>query len=117
MENEGNKILEQAGESLEYAKQYISNQKNLLKLEIAERTAKVASSLVLVASVAVLGLLVIGFLSVAAAFFIGDTLESTALGFTIVGGFYLFSAVVIFWLRERLLINPVLSRVIKSFFD
>ncbi|MBR9921220.1 MAG: phage holin family protein [Bacteroidetes bacterium] len=110
-------ILEQAGESLEYVKQYVSNQQKLLKLEIAERSARMMSGMVLGLSLALIGLMSLGFVSVALAFWLTQITGSAITGFLIVGGFYLVLAIVLYVFRKPIIVNPVLSRVIQNFFD
>ncbi|MCB0476185.1 MAG: phage holin family protein [Flavobacteriaceae bacterium] len=115
--NSTDEIFEQAAESVEYVKHYISTQRDLMKLDFAERSARLISGLVLGFSFAIIGLLVIGFISVAFALLIGQWLGSVPLGFVSISGIYLLLGLIVFWFRKVLLVEPVLSKVIQQFFD
>ena len=110
-------VLQTAGETFEYANQYIQKQIELLKLESAERIAKSSSSIITLAVIGALVVLVIIMLSIAIGFALGGMLGSYALGFLVITGFYTLIALIVYFFKRQLVTNPVLSVVLASFFD
>ena len=106
-------LMYKTGETVEYAKQYVDQQKQLVKLDVAEKSAQIISSVVM----GVVGLMVLLFASLALAFFLGDVFDSIALGFLVVTLIYAIVALVVNAMKRKLVTNPVLSAVITKFFD
>lgn len=75
-------------EAKKHVEGYVTDHLQLAKLEMAERTAKVAASVAVSLSTAIMMLTVVGFLSFAAAFYLGELLSGYHWGFLCVGGFY-----------------------------
>jgi hypothetical protein len=116
MENE-KPILEKAGEVYGYLEQYAKKRMELFKLDLTEQIAKVISSLLTyILLISILGMVVI-FSAVALGFLLGEWLGSMAGGFAVVAiGFTLFG-LLLFVLRKRLILSPVLRIVIDSMHD
>ena len=114
---EVDELLYKTGETVEYAKQYVDQQKQLVKLEVAEKSAQMISSAVTGVVMSVVGLMVLLFASLALAFFLGDLFDSIALGFLAVTVLYVIMALVVNAMKRSLVTNPVLSAVITKFFD
>lgn len=110
-------LLEQTGETLEYARQFINKKIDLLQLETAERSAKATASLVTIGSIAILSLFLLLMLSIAFAFAIAQFLQSYALGFLLVSLLYAFALVGIYIFKQQLITNPILSFILNAFFD
>lgn len=110
-------FLESAGETAEYARQYANLQLQHLRLEAAEKLAKVSSAVMVILIVAALGLLALLMLTVAAGFYLGQIWHSYPLGFLCMAGFYALVALVVWYFQERWLTNPLLTTIIRSFFD
>ena len=110
-------LLETAGESFEFANQYVQKRIDLLKLEGAEKLAKSTSSIITVAVIAFLATMVAIMLSIAVGFWLGQMLGSNALAFLIITGVYALFALVVYFFKRQLITNPVLSTMIKSMFD
>lgn len=110
-------VLQQAGESFEYANQYVQKQIDLLKLESAERVAKVTSSLITLAVLFFLATLVFIMLSISLGFWLGKVVGSYATGFLIVTGIYTLLGLIVFFFKKVFVTNPILSKVLESFFD
>lgn len=113
---EKEKILENAGETLEYAKQYIQHQQAAFKLDVAERMSRVLSKLVLSAVLLVLAFFIITLLSVSVALFIGEFCGSNAMGFLCVTSFYLLVACFIYVFKKAVIVNPIVKTILKAFF-
>lgn len=113
---EKEKIIENAGETLEYAKQYIQHQQTAFKLEAAERISNLLSKLVLSVILLVLALFIIIFLSVSIALFIGEFCGSNAMGFLCVTSFYILIACFIYVFKKAVIINPIVKTILRAFF-
>lgn len=115
--NTSEEILQTAGETFEYANQYVQKQIELFKLESAEKVAKSTSSIITLAVIGFLVSLVTIMLSITIGFAIGEMLGSYALGFLIITGIYTLIALVVYFFKRQLVTNPVLAAVLESFFD
>lgn len=95
---------------------YVDKRISLLKLHLVEELSRFTAGFAVKLGILYLLFFVFMFLSLAAAFFLGDLLGSNGLGFTLVAGFYLLM-VVIFWLSRRIWVEkPVIQAFIKIFF-
>lgn len=110
-------LLENVGETTEYARQFAQKQYDYMRLIVAERTAKVASTLLTTLAVTFFILLLVIMLSLTLGFYLGNLLKSYPLGFLIVAGFYAILAFVVYALRRQLITNPILSMIIKEMLD
>ncbi len=61
--------------------------------------------------------MVLLFCSLAAAFAIGAALDNYALGFLIVGGFYLLATVLLFLIKDKVVEGPILEKFSEIFFN
>ena len=62
-------------------------------------------------------LMVLLFCSIAAAFAIGKSLDSYALGFLIVGGIYLIATGLLFFIKKKTVEGPILEKFSEIFFN
>jgi hypothetical protein len=94
---------------------YLSARLKLLKLDLYEKTAAVLASLFSSLVIAFLSLVLLLFLSITLGFYLGNILNSNALGFLIVSGIYfLLLLPVIFFSRniiEKMIINRLLAKL------
>lgn len=100
-----------------HVKEYAEERMNLLMLGAQEKTSKVIAGTSTALIMIVLGVFVLGFLSMALAWYIGQQLEQPFLGFLIVGGFYLVLAVLLWVMREKWIGLPVMNAFIKNIAD
>jgi F0F1-type ATP synthase assembly protein I len=110
-------LLQNLGESTEYARHYAEKQVEYVKLLIAERTAKTASALVTTLAVTFIVLLVIIMLSITLGFFLGSLLKSYPLAFLCVSVLYMIIGGMIYLLRRQFVTNPILTLIIKAMLD
>jgi Na+/H+-dicarboxylate symporter len=88
---------------LDLIKKYIDNKIQLTKLELISVSAHLASKLIGFFVVALLLMVVVILFNFAAAYGIGQYLNNTALGFTIIGGIYLlFFVIYILFAKDKL---------------
>ena len=100
-----------------HIKAYIQTEIELIKLLFAEKLSKILSNFL--AIMVLIWLLLIGilFASLSLAFFIGERLGKMSTGFIIVSLIYLLLAVVIWYLRERIIRIPILNGILSQLFD
>ena len=57
------------------------------------------------------------FVSVAGALFLGKILDSYVLGFLSIAGIYLILAILIYWIKDRIVEGPILEKFSEIFFN
>ena len=114
---EVDELLERAGETLEYAKIFAEQKGNLVRLDLTERISKIVSVMVTNIVLATLGTIVLMFLSVALALFLGQWLHNAALGFAIVSLLYVAVGALVFVFRHKWIANPIISFVITKMYE
>ena len=111
-----NDILSTAGETLAYAEDYLDTRIELLKLNVAEKGAQSGANVLAISIVCVVATFALGCFTVALSIWIGGLVKSLALGFLLVGIIYVFFAILLYVLRERLLTTPLLRALITQLF-
>jgi len=96
----------------EYTKIYIDS----TKLHIAGELSRLHSGMMLKLHMLYLLLFVLLFFSTSAALFIGEAIESYAIGFAIMGGFYVVIVVFVWLFRDLLFERPAVQSFIKLMF-
>ena len=109
-------VKENFSDAEDTAKSYIDSSRAFYKLKGFKVLMKGVMVFVKIASVGVMILLALLFLSISAAFWIGSELESTYQGFLIVGGVYLLLGLIIYLLRHSLR-KPLLQKFSEFYFD
>ena len=95
-------------------KSYFEKRIQLVKLELIGVFANVASGLVTSLLLLILSLFILCMFSFSIAFWVGQLLENTALGFAAVGGFYtLLFIIYIFRSKEKLELK-IKDQIVKS---
>ncbi len=114
---EADELLENAGETLEYVKLYAQQKADMIKLDVTERSSKILSGVVTNIISAIVGIIVLLFLSVTLALFLGQLWNNWALGFAIVSLLYIIIGLSIYLMRESLITNPIVSFVITKMYE
>lgn len=86
------------------------------KLFIFRFIGKSSYGLITFFIVAFASLLVLFFLSLATAYAVGEALDSNALGFAIVGAFYILIAIIVLAFRKKLIERPLLEKLSEIYF-
>lgn len=110
-------LLEQLGESYGYLESYISGKLELLKLQLAEQSARSISKLTLVLVMVLLINFMVFSLLLAAGFGLAELVGSTWLAFLLLALFFFFLALIVYLFRQYLLLNPSIRMVIKEFYS
>ena len=109
--------MESTGEAYGYAKAYVEQQIEYTKLDLAERLSTAISSSISTIVVLQLIFFVLGFFSLALGLYLGLRFGSYVQGFLVVGGIYMAVTLAIILFRRPLITNPIVSRIIKIFFE
>lgn len=110
-------ILQSAGETIEFARQYARQQMEYYRLEIAERTAKTTAQLITSMVVAIVVLVALIMLSIAGGFYLGSLLNSFALAFLCITGFYALLAFMVYVFRRKVITNPILTSILQTILE
>lgn len=98
------------------SKEYINTVYELSVLKASEKTANLASQFASFRIIGVFFVISVLLLSIAAAFYISAMMDKNAIGFLIVGGFYLFVGIFLFLFRKGLLMDPIRNKIIQEMF-
>jgi len=104
-------------ETQELVEDYVGNRLQLLKLQTAEKSAKLVSLLLTVVVMAFLCFFILLFLSITAGYFLAQKTGSLFTGFGIVAVFYVILLVAVLYLRKRFLDKYISNTVVRIFFD
>jgi hypothetical protein len=95
-------------------KEYAETRLDIVVLDAQDKATHVISSIASAAIMGTLGLLILMFLSIGAAWSLGEYLESPSIGFFSVAGFYLLVALILFLNREKWIKLPIINSIIKK---
>ena len=99
------------------AKTYFATEKEGLTLFVYEKLGKAVGGLIGLVISAISILFFVIFASVALSLYIGTLIESTALGFLIVGGLYLLIFIIVHFIARQAIRDSTMLNVINSFYD
>lgn len=94
------------------AEKFTKTSIDLLKLNMVEKTADIVSSVTSGLTVILIVAMFTLFLNIGLGLWIGESLQSSYMGFLIVSGFYLIVAIVIYFYQDRLLKNPISDKIV-----
>jgi len=96
------------------AKEYAETRINYLILDAQEKAADTAAGFVTGAVMAVIGIFLLFFLSIGAAWYIGEVTGKAFIGFFAVAGFYLLIGLLLYAFRNTLFHHPVANGLIRK---
>ena len=105
------KISENFSSMTENIKDYVNLRIDLVKLVFTEKIAKFTSFFLIAIIFFILAMFLLLFLSFAFVFWFGDEIGPMWLGALIITGFYVLCGILIYVLRHRLFINPLVSHL------
>lgn len=109
-------IKEKVESLLENVSSYVEQRKDLFVLDAAEKTSSVISWVVAGILVAVLGGLVLLFVSIGAAWMIGQSINNMPMGFLIIAGLYVVVLVIVLIIRKSVLQLTLINYFIKKIY-
>ena len=98
---------------IDLLKKYIENKIQLTKFELISVSANLAAKLISLFVVALFVVVVVVLFNFAAAYYIGQYYDNTALGFAIVGGVYLLVFIIYYVFAKDKIGNKVKDHVVK----
>lgn len=110
------KIKESIQDVQEQTKELIDSNLAYYKLWVFKVIVKSSSSLFKILLAGVLLVMVFVFFSIAAAIAIGYALDNLALGFLIMGGFYLLLSLLIYVFRDKIE-KPIIAKMSEIFYN
>ncbi|MEM6967161.1 MAG: phage holin family protein [Bacteroidota bacterium] len=110
-------LLSTTGETIEYAKMYMEQKADHFRLETAKRLARTTSNLATVAVVAIFGLMVMIFFSLAVGLLLGEYWDSYGLAFSVLTLFYVLLAFLVYTFKKQIITNPILTLIIREMLD
>jgi hypothetical protein len=117
MIKETEEILHATGETVEYARQYIKQQGEYIRLEVAERSSKVVSTLATVAVISFFAMMVLIMLSLSLGFWLGQRWGSYPKAFLFLSGAYFILALGLYLFKRVFITRPILNLILDSFFE
>lgn len=99
---------------IDLLKEYVEKRIQLIKYELIGVFANVASGLVTSLLLLVLSLFILCMFSFAAAYWIGQLLENTALGFASIGCFYTLLFIIYFFVSKDKVELKIKDQIVKS---
>ena len=111
------KLLEQLGESYGYVNRLVEKKIEYFKLNLAETSATTISGIVTALVLAVIGIITLIFLLITLGFALTLAFESFVYGFGAVALLLLVILGLVLALKNTLITNPVVSKVISKFFE
>ncbi|MFY7912379.1 MAG: phage holin family protein [Emticicia sp.] len=109
-------IKERATDWFDSVTEYAEARWNLGVLELSEKAAKSVSNFASALIIGIIGGLMMFFMSLGLAWYIGQKLDNMPLGFVIVGFIYGLIGVVLYTIRERFIKLPIINTFIKNFY-
>lgn len=116
MQDQTEQLIELAGETLGYAREYVDNRIDYVKLDVSERTSIMASYAITIVICAFLMLIALAMGLVALGLFLGSVLANYALGFLAVTGVCFLIMLVVYLLRKPLIMSPILTLLINKMY-
>ncbi|MCW3072508.1 MAG: hypothetical protein JWO44_2398 [Bacteroidetes bacterium] len=95
-------------------KDYAETRLDIVVLNTQDKATNVISSMASAVILGTLGLFILLFLSVGAAWSLGEYLHSPSIGFFSIAGFYLLVALVLFLNRDKWIKMPIINAILKK---
>jgi hypothetical protein len=111
-----NHIKDKAENIFDEITTYAEARWNLGVLNASSKAADSISTIATTLVMGAIGIMVLIFLSIAAALFIGVFLNNLALGFLAVGIFYAIVGVIVYVIKDKYIKIPVINTFIKKFY-
>ena len=101
----------------DHASEYVKTTVELAKAKATKGASNAAAGATIGIAAVVLGIFFLAFLFTALAWWLGGILESPALGFLCVAGFFLLLIILIFALRKKVIVPMIRNAIISAIYD
>ena len=95
---------------------YVETFYKLSVVKATDKATSIGSSLITGLALAIFGFFILIFGGIALGFWLGDLLQSRALGFAIIAGFFLLLLVIVVALRKQIVFPYFRDRLIRKFY-
>ncbi|MCX6281929.1 MAG: phage holin family protein [Bacteroidetes bacterium] len=110
---ESNRISDNFSSLTENMKDYVNLRIDYIKLLLTEKIARLASFFLISVIFFILGMFLILFISFAFVFWYGEEVGPTYVGALIIVGFYIVLGLIIYGMRYKFFINPMVKHLAK----
>jgi hypothetical protein len=110
---ESNRISDNFSSLTENVRDYINLRVDYVKLLLTEKIAKLASFFLLSVIFFILAMFLVLFISFAFVFWFGEEVGPTYFGALIVVAVYIIIGLLIYWMRHKMFINPMVKHLAK----
>jgi hypothetical protein len=110
---ESNRISDNFSSLTENVKDYVNLRIDYIKLLLTEKIAKLASFFLISVIFFILAMFLVLFISFAFVFWFGEEVGPAYIGALIVVAFYIIIGLLIYGMRHRIFINPLVKRLAK----
>ena len=114
---EAQNIKEDAKDIINHSSDYLETFYKLSLVRAAKKVSDVGSAVVNSVLIFFISLCILLFASMAAAWWLGDILESPALGFLLVASFYLLVVVILILMRKKILSPYIRNLFIRKLYE
>jgi len=112
-----NDLKEKTADLADHVEDLANTFYKLTVVNITQKATNVVSNLLLVLSIAIIGFLVVMFLGVALALWVGDLIENRAGGFLITAGFFGIVLLIIAAIRKKIVFPFIRNLIIRKIYD
>ena len=105
------------GHLKDHVNDYVQTTIALAKVKATKGASSAAAGTVIGVSALFLGLFFLTFLFIAVGFWLGDVLDSRAAGFFCVAGFFLLLLILIFALRNKVIVPAIRNAIISKVYE
>jgi len=95
-------------------KDYAETRVDIVVLNIQDKATSVMSSMASAVILGTLGLIVLLFISLGGAWYLGEYFHSPSIGFFSIAGFYLILAAILFINREKWIKMPIINAILRK---
>ena len=114
---EAQNLKEDAKDVLNHASDYAETFYKLNLVRLTKKVSDVASGVVNSVLIFFISLCVLLFISFAGAWWLGDVVESRALGFLLIAGFYLLLIFILILMRKNIISPFIRNTLIRKFYE
>jgi len=104
-------------ETQDLVEDYVKNRLELIKLQTAEKSARLITLLFAGLVIGLLSFFILLFVSIMAGYFFAEKTHSQFYGFGIVAAFYVLLLVAVIYMRKKFLDKYISDMVVRIFFD
>jgi hypothetical protein len=112
-----NDLKEKTADLADHVEDLANTFYKLTVVNITQKATNAASNLLLVLSIAIIGFLIITFLGVALALWLGDLIDSRAGGFLITAAFFGIVLAIIASIRKKIVFPYIRNLIIRKIYD